>query len=144
MVDESAARDADDEKYSDDSGDEAASDSDDDEHAATEARGIGGDADGQRRARQRISYAVYIYKVLKQVHPDTGISKKAMCVVDSMINDVFERIAREAGQLARYSGSNTITSREIQTAVRLILPGAIHEPHCGSSYCMYGWLDWCC
>ena len=34
----------------------------------------------------------YIYKVLKQVHPDTGISNKAMLVLNSFVNDIFERI----------------------------------------------------
>ena len=27
------------------------------------------------------SYKIYIYKVLKQVHPDTGISSKAMSIM---------------------------------------------------------------
>jgi len=71
------------------------------------------------------SYASFIYRVLKQVHPDTGISKKAMCMVDSMIHDVFTRIADEASKLASYSKRRSITSREIQTAVRLILPGEL-------------------
>jgi len=34
--------------------------------------------------------------VLKQVHPDTGISNKAMAVLNSFVNDLFERIANEA------------------------------------------------
>ena len=71
------------------------------------------------------SYSAYIYKVLKQVHPDTGISNKAMAIMNSFVNDVFERIANEAGQLARYNKRQTITSREIQTAVRLLLPGEL-------------------
>jgi len=50
-----------------------------------------------------INYSTYIYKVLKQVHPDTGISKKAMVIMNSFINDVFARIATEAGRLARYN-----------------------------------------
>ena len=37
----------------------------------------------------------YIYKVLKQVHPNTGISKKSMSIMNSFINDVFERLATE-------------------------------------------------
>ena len=28
-------------------------------------------------------YSVYVYKVLKQVHPDTGISSKAMGIMNS-------------------------------------------------------------
>jgi len=94
--------------------------------------------------------------VLKQVHPDTGISSKAMsimCVLsrapaparaprrcpaallltraalagrrNSFINDIFEKIATEAAKLARYNKKPTVTSREIQTAVRLILPGEL-------------------
>jgi len=45
--------------------------------------------------------------------------------MDNFINDIFERIATEAGRLARYNKRHTITSREIQTSVRLILPGEL-------------------
>ena len=76
--------------------------------------------------RKRVeSYSSYIYKVLKQVHPDTGISSKAMSIMNSFINDAFERIAGEAGKLVRYNKKGTLSSREIQTAVRLILPGEL-------------------
>ena len=71
------------------------------------------------------TYKIYIYKVLKQVHPDTGISSKAMSIMNSFINDIFEKIATEAAKLARYNKKPTVTSREIQTAVRLILPGEL-------------------
>jgi len=71
------------------------------------------------------TYSTFIYKVLKQVHPDTGISNKAMAIMNSFVADIFERIASEAGKLARYNNRHTITSREIQTAVRLILPGEL-------------------
>ncbi|KAJ8347611.1 hypothetical protein SKAU_G00262000 [Synaphobranchus kaupii] len=37
----------------------------------------------------------------------------------------FERIAGEASRLAHYNKRSTITSREIQTAVRLLLPGEL-------------------
>lgn len=82
--------------------------------------------DGKRRKKPNTSsYSTYIYKVLKQVHPDTGISRKAMIVMDSFVHDIFERLASEAGRLARYNSRHTITSREIQTSVRLILPGEL-------------------
>jgi histone H2B len=71
------------------------------------------------------TYKIYIYKVLKQVHPDTGISSMAMSILNSFINDIFERIAAESSRLAHYNRRSTITSREIQTAVRLILPGEL-------------------
>jgi histone H2B len=79
----------------------------------------------KKRAKSIESYKMYIYKVLKQVHPDTGISSKAMGIMNSFINDIFEKLAQEAARLARYNKKPTITSREIQTAVRLILPGEL-------------------
>ena len=111
-----------------------------------------------RPRAQTESYKIYIYKVLKQVHPDTGISSKAMSIMcvapgcppacapapparvahrltpsggasvarrNSFINDIFEKIATEAARLARYNKKPTVTSREIQTSVRLILPGEL-------------------
>ncbi|XP_069742043.1 histone H2B 1/2-like [Narcine bancroftii] len=81
---------------------------------------------GKRRKKSRKeSYAIYIYKVLKQVHPDTGVSSKAMSIMNSFVNDIFERIAGEASRLAHYNKRSTISSREIQTAVRLLLPGEL-------------------
>ncbi|KAF6168517.1 hypothetical protein GIB67_015064 [Kingdonia uniflora] len=71
------------------------------------------------------TYKIYIFKVLKQVHPDIGISSKAMGIMNSFINDIFEKLAAEASRLARYNKKPTITSREIQTAVRLVLPGEL-------------------
>ncbi|XP_055622661.1 histone H2B-like [Toxorhynchites rutilus septentrionalis] len=79
----------------------------------------------KRKPRRKESYAIYIYKVMKQVHPDTGISSKAMSIMNSFVNDVFERIANEASRLSQYNKRSTITSREIQTAVRLLLPGEL-------------------
>ncbi|XP_066862743.1 histone H2B type 1-M-like isoform X2 [Kogia breviceps] len=80
--------------------------------------------DGKKCKRSRKeSYSVYVYKVLKQIHPDTGISSKAMGIMNSFVN-IFGRIAGEASRLAHYKRS-TITSSEIQTAVRLLLPGEL-------------------
>ena len=79
----------------------------------------------KKKGRRKESYAIYIYKVLKQVHPDTGVSSKAMSIMNSFVNDLFERIAAEASRLAHYNKRSTITSREIQTAVRLLLPGEL-------------------
>ena len=79
----------------------------------------------KRHRRRKESYGIYIYKVLKQVHPDTGVSSKAMSIMNSFVNDIFERIANEASRLAQYNKKSTISSREVQTAVRLLLPGEL-------------------
>ena len=71
------------------------------------------------------TFSVYIYRVLKQVHPETGVSKKSMSIMNSFINDIFEKIALEASKLVRYNKKHTLSSREVQTAVRLLLPGEL-------------------
>ncbi|PJF17009.1 Histone H2B [Paramicrosporidium saccamoebae] len=78
-----------------------------------------------RRLRRTETYSTYIYRVLKQVHPDTGITNKGMSVMNSFINDLFGRIAHESSTLAAINGKATIGIREIQTAVRLALPGEL-------------------
>jgi len=85
----------------------------------------GGDGKRKRKRGRKESYGIYIYKVLKQVHPDTGVSSKAMSIMNSFVNDIFERIATESSRLAHYNKRSTVTSREIQTAVRLLLPGEL-------------------
>ncbi|MEE6514026.1 hypothetical protein FKM82_021949 [Ascaphus truei] len=68
------------------------------------------------------TYSSYISKVLKQVHPDMSISCQAMSTMNALVNDLFERIAAEAGFLAHYSKRCTIISCDIQSAVRLTFP----------------------
>ena len=80
---------------------------------------------GKRWKKSKQSFSRYIYKVLKQVHPETGVSSKAMSIMNSFVNDVFDRIAGEACRLAKYNKKSTISSREVQTAVRLLLPGEL-------------------
>lgn len=87
--------------------------------------GASADKKKKRMKKSSETYKIYIFKVLKQVHPDIGISSKAMGIMNSFINDIFEKLAQEASRLARYNKKPTITSREIQTAVRLVLPGEL-------------------
>jgi histone H2B len=76
----------------------------------------GGPVDGEKKKRRKVrkeTYSSYIYKgpfsshdlalfvdilfsVLKELHPDYGISNKAMAILNNFVNDIFERIAAEA------------------------------------------------
>ncbi len=47
--------------------------------------------------------------------------------MNSFVNDTFDRLANEAVRLARYNKKSTMTSREVQTAVRLLLPGELSK-----------------
>uniref|UniRef100_UPI00398F8146 histone H2B 1/2-like n=1 Tax=Pristiophorus japonicus TaxID=55135 RepID=UPI00398F8146 len=76
-----------------------------------------------RKIRKQ-SYSIYVYRVLTQVHPSTRTSK-AMSVMNSFVNDIFERIASEASHIIHYNKRRTISAREIQTAIRLMLPGEL-------------------
>jgi histone H2B len=71
------------------------------------------------------SYSTYIYKVLKQCHPDNSISTKAMAIMGSFVEDMFARLSVEAGRLARYNRHATVSARDVQAAVRLHLPGEL-------------------
>jgi histone H2B len=84
----------------------------------------GDDKKKHRRSRHE-TFSVYIYKVLKQVHNDTGISKRSMAIMNSFINDIFERVALEASKLVRYNKKHTLSAREVQSAVKLLLPGEL-------------------
>ncbi|KAJ8063793.1 hypothetical protein OCU04_007654 [Sclerotinia nivalis] len=75
-----------------------------------------GEGKPRKKKGRKETYSSYIYKVLKQVHPDTGISNRAMSILNSFVNDIFERVATEASKLAAYNKKSTISSREIQTS----------------------------
>merc|ERR1712160_217775 len=72
----------------------------------------------KRKAKRTETFSIYIYRVLKQVHPDTGISKRSMSIMNSFIHDIYEKVAHEASKLVRYNKKHTLSSREVQTAVR--------------------------
>lgn len=81
--------------------------------------------DRKKSKKRAETFALYIYRVLKQVHPDVGISKRSMSVMNSFINDIFEKISLESTKLLRYSKKHTLTSKEVQTAIKLLLPGEL-------------------
>ncbi|KAK6138140.1 hypothetical protein DH2020_028120 [Rehmannia glutinosa] len=70
-------------------------------------------------------YKRYVFKVMKQVHPEMGISSKAMTVINNLMGDIFERLAEEAARLQKYTRRSTMSSREVQGAVKLVLPGEL-------------------
>lgn len=94
--------------------------------SAKEAAGIKPEGEKKtRKGKRSETFSVYIHRVLKQVHPDTGINKLSMNIMNSLINDIFQRVAKEAGRLSQYNSKKTLSSREVQTAVRLVLPGEL-------------------
>lgn len=81
---------------------------------------------GKKKRKKSVEgYQRYVYKVLKQVHPGMGVSSKSMVILNNFMNDMFERVAGEASKLKDYTGNMTLSSREIQGAVKLVLPGEL-------------------
>jgi len=68
------------------------------------------------------SYSTFLFKVLKQVHPDVGISNKAMAVMNSILQDIFKKICTTSRELVDIMKRVVVTARDIQTAVRLNIP----------------------
>ena len=79
----------------------------------------------KRRAPE--SYKSYIFKVLKQVHPKMRVSKKGIAIVNNFVTDTFEKIATEAGKLCKITKRSTFSSRDVQSAIRLVLPGELSK-----------------
>ena len=77
--------------------------------------------------RRKETFNIYIYKVLKQVHPEFGMSKKAMSVMNGFVYDSFDRIATEAGKMVKYNKKSTLDARSVQAACKLILPGELSK-----------------
>lgn len=59
---------------------------------------------------------LWLCRVLKEVHPDVGISKQGMQVMNTFATDMFDKIVKEAAKLTQISKKATLSSREIQTA----------------------------
>ncbi|XP_078413766.1 histone H2B type 1-L-like [Cetorhinus maximus] len=77
------------------------------------------------RRSHKQSYSTYAYRGLTQVHLSTRILSKAMSVMNSFVVDIFEHIASEASHLIHYNKHHTISAREIQSIVYLMLPGEL-------------------
>ena len=67
----------------------------------------------------------YIFRVLKQVHPENGITEPAMNEMNFIMHHLAEKISDTARDLAADNNAQTISSRHIQGAVRLVLPGEL-------------------
>ena len=74
--------------------------------------------------KEKLNYGVYIYKILKQVHPDTEISSGAMTIMSEFINEIFEKIATESAKLSEQNGT-CMSSMEVQQSVQSLLSGEL-------------------
>merc|ERR1711881_763246 len=85
----------------------------------------------KKKKPQDRQYKRYVGIVLRQVHPGMTMSSEANKIMNSFLQDCFERIADEAGRLGHHPESkrkhSRIEAREVQTACRLLLPGELSK-----------------
>lgn len=79
----------------------------------------------KRKRRRKESYQSYIFKVLKRSHPEFEVTDRSLRIMNSLIQSVFTRVANEASSLAQSNNNKTVTTSEIQEAVKLLLPGEL-------------------
>jgi histone H2B len=80
----------------------------------------------RKRKRKYNKFNTYVYRTLKSLpsadSKNLSISKNSMAIFDSFVNDMFDRVASEAGRLVQKSKKKTLSASDIQTAVKLLLP----------------------
>ena len=82
-------------------------------------------ASGRRIGGGSFDVACVLREVLRQVHPKLTISKRSVQILNSLVQDSFEKISEEAQRLVKRNKRQTLTSREVQTAIRLVFPGEL-------------------
>jgi len=82
-----------------------------------------------RRSRfEDVKFDSYIYKLLKQIHPDNGLSGDGLSEVNNIVRIVLKKVLDALNKLLISSrGQKTISSRDIQSACRLVLPGELSK-----------------
>ena len=77
----------------------------------------------KRRRKGKRSFKRFIARVNKATNKNTDMSKRAVKILDSFANDIFDRLAAASATICRNANSKTLTSAAVQTAVRTMLPG---------------------
>lgn len=67
------------------------------------------------------NFSVYIKRILKQSHPDLGLNKNALMELNSYANYISSDFARKSAEIARSAGKRTISTREVQSSVQVML-----------------------
>lgn len=78
-----------------------------------------------KKRKRKESYKNFIFKVLEKNYPEQEISNSSLKVMNSFIINIFNGVAKEASNLAHSNNNNTVTTNEIQEAVKLLLPSEL-------------------
>lgn len=73
------------------------------------------------------SFQTYIFRVLKEVKPTSTISKKAIHLINNILAELFLKIMSESRHLMIFSKKQTLSSKEIESAIKLHFPGELQK-----------------
>jgi histone H2B len=84
-------------------------------------------ATGVKKHKASKSFALYIFKIIKQVSQGKmTISARGMGVLDSFVRDMFARVATEASTIVDKSQKKPVLKvKDCVTACRLAFPGEL-------------------
>lgn len=81
----------------------------------------------RKRGSGFTSFKVSIRRLLNSLHPDAGVSKNGMSVLNSFAHDIYEKLATEGSTLMKYQKAQTLSGSHILGAIKLVLPTSIAE-----------------
>lgn len=71
------------------------------------------------------NFSVYVYQVLKQVHPDTGMTSGSLSTINSCLKIFAKKISKMARKECQRNNVVTVSSAHVRSAVRKILAGEL-------------------
>jgi len=77
------------------------------------------------RRRNNANYCSYIHKVLKQTYPSLQVQQKTMFAVNSLVENLIERMTMHAANIAVTGKKGTLQDKHVQAAVRLVMPDTL-------------------
>ncbi len=95
--------------------------------AAENGRKAAGRKPGANQVLDKTSFQTYIYRVLKEVKPELGISKNGIGLINNILAELFIKIMQDARNLMIFSKKQTLSSKEIETAIKLHFPGELQK-----------------
>ena len=85
------------------------------------------------KIRDSNSFQTYIFRVMKETKPEMSIGKNAMALMNSIIVELFEKLMGEARHLMIFSKKQTLSSKEIESSIKLHFPGELQKLAVNSS-----------
>ena len=95
-------------------------------HKAAKKSGGGSNRKSHLRKDQD-GWHYYINRARSSVSKKHSLSRRAMMVMGSLVEDLFERLATEAINVAHVNRVKTLSGRELQIAVRLLMQGDLQR-----------------